>query len=145
MSKPTVIFVDDDRFYAMHWIERLRDRFEVEHYVDAGDAKKAILKSRQISCLILDVMMPTPSSVPEDVTMGGLETGIWLLHEIADWITENSIPAIIMTNRELDLVQSAVDMINLPPGLVEVRQKLNTNRSRLLELVCDKVARWGRP
>ena len=145
MSKPTVIFVDDDRFYAMHWIERLRDRFEVEHYVDAGDARKAILQSGQIRCLIIDVMMPTPSSVPEDVTAGGLITGIWLLQEIAVWITENSIPAIIMTNRELDLVQSAVNMIDLPQGLVEVRRKLDTNRNLLLELVTDKVIRWGKP
>ena len=90
-------------------------------------------------------MMPTPSSVPEDVTAGGLITGIWLLQEIAVWITENSIPAIIMTNRELDLVQSAVNMIDLPQGLVEVRRKLDTNRNLLLELVTDKVIRWGKP
>ncbi len=142
MAQPNVIFIDDDRFYAMHWIERLRERFEVGHYTDAAEAHVAILSTEQLRCLVIDVMMPTPSNVSNEETAAGLETGLWLLRQLKPWIVQHSVPAIIITNRELEVIQSAVRELNLPDGLVLVRQKLDTGRSRLLELVSDMVARW---
>ena len=141
--KDRVVFVDDDRFYATQWIEKLREQFDVDHFIDAGEARDAILESSRVRCLIIDVMMPTPSTASAEETASGLETGLWLLRQIAEWVTVNSIPVIVLTNRESEKISNAVKSLNLPAELVEIRRKLDTDRKRLLELVRDKITKWS--
>lgn len=142
MAKQKIAFVDDDNFYAAAWIETLRERFVVDHYDKAEVARRAIPGTPSIKCIILDVMMPTPSEVPADETSNGNETGLWLLKELRGFVRESNIPVIVLTNRVIEAVREKIDGMRFPEELISVHFKLETPRRRLVELVRDKITRW---
>jgi CheY-like chemotaxis protein len=142
-DRASVVFVDDDRFYAFQWIEKLEEKFDVKHFVDADEARSYIRDGRGVDCIVLDVMMPTPLSVSSGETADGFETGLWLLGQIANQIQDRTIPVIVLTNRDADRVTEQVDGFNFQPGLVVVRHKTQTDRKRLLQIVTDMVSKWS--
>lgn len=137
-----ILFIDDDRFYADRWIERLRDRYEVQHFTDADSALAFIRTSSGVRGIVLDVMMPVPGSATDEETSRGHDTGLWLLAQIREWVADNEVPVIILTNRDPEHVVDRVNGLQFAPGLVDVRKKLDTNRDRLLSLLTDMVTRW---
>lgn len=142
MARQKIVFVDDDNFYASTWIETLRERFTVDHYDTADLARRAIPGTPGIKCIVLDVMMPTPSGIPADETASGLETGLWVLRELDGFVREGLIPVVVLTNRTSDVVKQKIYEMNFPEDLVDVRPKLETPRKKLLEIVRDKITRW---
>lgn len=143
--KPTLCFVDDDRFYALTWIEKLRENHDVIHCTDAVEAYKRIVADPKIRCLVLDVMMPTPSGVSESETAEGFETGLWLLKKIHDHVRKRPLPVVILSNRDVDRIVSQVEPLKLPEGLVVIRRKLDTQRRALVEIVQNLLTTWQSP
>lgn len=143
MAMPKVVFVDDDKFYAYTWIEALRERYSVDHFSAADKARNNIPLTPKIQCIVLDVMMPTPMGVAEDETADGLETGLWLLRELRDFLQEGLIPVIVLTNRASEVIRQKIVEMNFPDDLVEVRFKLDVSSKRLPEIVRDKITRWN--
>jgi CheY-like chemotaxis protein len=137
-----ILFIDDDRFYADRWIERLRSRYEVQHFTDADAAIAFIRTSSGVRGIVLDVMMPVPESATDEETSRGYDTGLWLLEQIGQWVADNEVPVIVLTNRDPEHVVERVNGLQFAPGLVVVRKKLDTNRDRLLSLLTDMVTRW---
>ena len=137
-----IVFIDDDRFYADRWIERLRDRFTVEHFTNADAAILHIRSATGVKGVVLDVMMPSPLSATDEETNRGHDTGLWLLEQISEWVSENEVPVIVLTNRDPDYVEARVNALKFVPGLVVVRKKLETNRDRLLSILTDMVTHW---
>lgn len=141
-----VLFVDDDRFYAYAWIEKLRsgNDFEVEHRKDAQSALDRVQTRPELDCVVLDVMMPTPEGVGTAETAEGFETGIWFLEQIADVVRRSPLPVVVLTNRDLPLIRGRVEKLRFDKGLVEIRHKLETPRDLLKQVVHDLVVRWRR-
>lgn len=137
--KPRIGFVDDDKFYALRWIDDLNELFEVVYFRSAADAHLYISSHTDLRCLVLDVMMPTPTGVPEGATAEGTETGIWLLRQLDEFIRAYPLPVIVLTNRNPDSVEENIASQDFPTGLIEVHRKLDTPRKKLRELVTRMV------
>jgi CheY-like chemotaxis protein len=142
--KRLVLFVDDDRYYAYSWIEVLRSDFNVEHRRDPLSALLRAQTLPEIDCIVLDVMMPTPEGVGASETADGFETGLWFLEKLVIRIKDLPIPVIVLTNRELNLIQARIDNLRFQKGLVEVRRKLDVGTDMLKQIVHDLVSRWRR-
>lgn len=142
MAKATIVFVDDDNFYAMRWIEKLREYFVVQHFDDAENARRFILAGHDLRAIVLDIMMPVPSGASTEETAGGLDTGLWLLKRIGEHVRDSCVPVIVLTNRDSVQVAELVKKFGFTTDLVTVRSKTETNRERLLAVVRDKVTRW---
>jgi len=129
--KPRVAFIDDDLFYSRAYIDRLTDRFEVVALHDAGDALSFIQAADDLVAIIVDVMMPAPAGVdPKDVN-DGLDTGIWLIRKLVPWLQRHPIPVLVLTNRMPIPIRETLASLDLPNGLITVRQKLDTPSSFL--------------
>jgi|694.fasta_scaffold62555_3 CheY-like chemotaxis protein len=112
MSKGKVLFVDDDRFWARSYITELQAfGFEVMYSRDANYAVELVENYLDVDAIILDVMMPTPEGVQDDVTEEGLSTGLWVLDRIHDFIASRKICVWILTNRSLPAVLERVDKL----------------------------------
>ena len=142
MARQLVFFVDDDRFFARPWIDRLRDRFDVLHFGDAEDARQAIVNAPHASCIVLDAMMPVPETASAKETAEGIATGLWMLEQIKEFVTATSIPVVMLTNRDPDGFAKQIKIMDFKKGLVRVEWKPDSSPDKLLALVRDLVARW---
>lgn len=124
MKKGKILFVEDDRFWARAYIAELQDYgFEVVYARNASDAVKLIEDVLDFDAVILDVMMPTPDSVPESTTEEGLSTGLWVLECIQQYLVPRQISIWILTNRELPTIAKKIE--SMP---AEVRELVTANK-----------------
>lgn len=144
MTKKHVLFVEDDAFFARPYREALEEVFDVTFISDAGDAVYAIKNRKDLSALVLDVMMPTPKGIASTATDAGFETGIWILRETRSQIMDCRIPVVVISNRSVAVVQRAVTRIDFNPReLVVVRQKVETLAPQLVKIVSSQISVYG--
>ena len=141
----TVLFVDDEGFFAKPYRMELEKKFTVLYRDSAQDALAALQEHAEIAAVVLDVMMPTPDGVAETATSYGLDTGLWLLRQITPRIAAQPLPVVILTNRSRSLVQDTITEIHLPAGLVEVKTKPETPSFFLPHVVETILERCHRP
>lgn len=141
--KKNVLFVDDDAFWAQLWIASLEETFDVFHFGAALPALEHLDSTNVISCVVLDVMMPTPTGVADSETANGFETGLWILRRIARRVKTQPLPVVILTNRDTDQIDESLADFRFDQGLVVVRHKTNTNRTQLRQTVRDLITRWN--
>ena len=140
MSTPRILFMDDEPFFAVPYIRELEKTFEVVLEETATGAINAVNSTLTWDALILDVMMPSPVG-QRGVTADGLDTGLWILDQILDTVVSQSIPVLILTNRNIPRVREVVDVLDIPDGLVSVRSKIETPRFVLplvIKAIVDK-------
>ena len=126
IEKREILFIDDEPRYAIYYLENLKERFRVETTDNAESALRILKTNRNIEALILDVMMPSPKGVPDDLTAAGVETGLWLLQEIKDNGQRWPIPVMILTHRNLEEVRAGLIERGIREQNVDVRAKLET-------------------
>ncbi len=131
MSEPAIVFVEDDRFFSYHYLQRLRGHFERTHQIvyqsNIDDALKFIHAPHcEIALIILDIMMPGPVDVPPEETEDGHMTGIWLMRRLRDDLLKRGLKIMVLTNRQSGDVEERVNEIAFPQDQVEVRRKIYT-------------------
>jgi CheY-like chemotaxis protein len=93
-----ILFVDDEAFYTDSYRRELElSGFEVEFQPDVDGALGFLGNNLdQVDLLILDIMMPSGSSIPEVDTAKGLRTGVRFYERVRK--QSSRLPVIILTN-----------------------------------------------
>jgi CheY-like chemotaxis protein len=134
-KKETIIFVDDEKYWSGPYVRELEKTYEVLYRKTAVAGREAVLAHSGAKLLVLDIMMPPPSEVPESETESGLATGIWLLEEVRKVIIERPLPVIVFTNRNVPAVEQGLADVPLPKGLLVIHSKIDTPKFYLPHLV----------
>ncbi len=104
VQPPAVIFVDDEPFYADPFIKRLGRDFSVYFYRDANAANAAFGEIEGPAYIVVDIMMPPPGLDLNFETDYGQVTGLWLLSIHRERLKQLNTPIMVITNKDLDLV-----------------------------------------
>ncbi len=142
MPPHKILFVDDEQFKVGKWKRRLAKDYEVVPLSFAEEVLQYFEDHLDVMAIVLDFMMPTPPGVPESLTEGSLATGAYILERLRKKIINLPCPVVILTNRELKIVQEIVDGQGFPKGLIVVCSKRDTNDEDLAILVGRQIARW---
>jgi CheY-like chemotaxis protein len=129
--KPKLLFLDDEPEWQGDYLEDLDDLFEVIPFHEAERALKYFDEYADVEAIVLDIMMPTPIGVSSAATNEGLDTGIWFLEQISDYIRAQRCPVILLTNRDKESYSDRLKQIGLPRELCEVRLKKQTSSEQL--------------
>jgi CheY-like chemotaxis protein len=130
----TLLFVDDETFFAQPYIDALRDAgFAITHKERASDALDYLTsQASNVDLLILDIMLPTPTGVPASATGDGLETGVWLLHQSQAAILDAQIPVLVLTNSRKKTIEAVIrDRVPFPEGRLDVCSKSDVRAREL--------------
>jgi len=122
MPSAKILIVDDDRYFARHYIQQFKNYFIVTACYDAEHAVQLLSQPNEFIAAIIDVMMPAPKG-KEDECHHGNSTGIWIIQECRNAIIAAHLPIIILTYSALSSVQFDVKFLDFPSKLVEVRSK----------------------
>lgn len=141
-NRRKVLFVDDEKFFARPYIERLETRYEVDFCESVEGAYRRIKANREYAVLVLDLMMPPPDELMTEQIVAFVDTGLWLLEQCYDEIVLGGFPTIILTNREFPTFRERFEAIGFPEDLVEIRPKYDTSSLKLLERVALMESRW---
>lgn len=137
MSNYKVLFVDDEPEWCSLLHEALCEGFQVVVKNSADDAIAYVNDHLDIEGIVMDVMMPSPGGA-DDQTNHGLETGIFLIEQFREYILANKCPVIVVTNRDLDLIEQRLRAIGLPNDLMKFRSKSDFSRKPILLAVLLK-------
>lgn len=140
--RPKVLFVDDEAFKVKKWTLRLNEDFDVRLIDGAAAAISYFDENLDVMAMVLDFMMPTPPGVATSATEGDLATGAYVLRMLKDTLITLPCPVVILTNRDLKIVESAVAELSFPKGLVGVRLKSGLQPDELNFLVGQLIAKW---
>ena len=125
--KRLILFVDDEPFFALPYKEQLDKIYLVHVRNSPKEGLQAIRAMKDLSALVLDIMMPPPEELQGDASInGGLDTGLWFLSQIKDEIAKRPLPVVILTNRDFAYVKYKVGEMKLPANRIEVRAKIQT-------------------
>jgi CheY-like chemotaxis protein len=132
-----VLFVDDEAFFSRIYRQAFGQNWQVTYCERAGDARTRLLSGETFDAIILDVMMPPPCDEDGAVTLGGFETGLWLLVGVEHTLPGGVPPTLLLTNRSLEQVREGMKRRNLDPEDVrfELRFKAETPARKLPEIV----------
>jgi CheY-like chemotaxis protein len=140
----TVLFIDDEAFFARRYIEELKTNFTVIFCESAIEAIELIRNGDEFRAVILDIQMPPPKDLSPQTTNGGLDTGLWLLREVKDLVIQRPLPVAILTNRLPNVIQGTVDKMGFPEQLIEIRHKTDTPADKLVIRLQIMIQRWPR-
>ena len=127
MNKEHILFVDDERFFARNYARELEHGYRVTLVCTAVEGVELIRNSTDLRAVILDVQMPTPSSVQEYETRGGIDTGIWVMRSCRKELLEKSLPILLLTNRNEDDLKKLVREMRFPETQVEIFHKMDVS------------------
>jgi|GEM_PF-3390005 len=136
-----ILFVDDDKFFGKPYVDCLKQQFDREDAIDVctriADAIHYFHSHKDLSVIILDVMMPppTPEEYPaedmSDATEEGFGTGIWYLKLLRAQIIDREVRVFVLTNRNYEDVKGAVAGLSFPDGLIECDRKIAVSANKL--------------
>lgn len=106
-----ILFVDDEPYYAQHYVRRLEDTGYKVTLCDSAESGLQRLRDEPgaFKLLILDFMMPTPTDVLPAETDDGLATGRWFLRSARALLDKSGMRVIVLTNRAADAVTKIVE------------------------------------
>ena len=137
-----VLFIDDEPFFMRRYVEALEERGCIVHFCEgAEDAAPLLAEHSNINALVLDIMMPTPPEVSDDITNGGLETGLWLLGTLEKTVAERGLAVLILTNRNPRFVEERLRKSRIRRDRMEVRSKIETPAFYLPDAIAALVER----
>lgn len=141
----TVLFFDDEKYFAARYIESLEESGIKVHFVEQVDDVISTLEQYpEINALILDVMAPPPQGLPLGEANEGLDTGLWVMRTVRNYILEGPRPVLILTNRNIPYIEECVSRSNLPSCLITIRSKMNTPAFFLPKHLTDFLERARR-
>jgi|SRR5665213_962639 len=142
MSKPLnrILFIDDDRYFARLYQERLSAQFVVDVCFDVDHALVALRSDIPYLAAVVDVMMPPPNGCEEE-TRNGLSTGIWLVKKARKEIEAKNMAVVFFTNLLPRLIVDGCEELQLPAHLLTVTHKLAVPAQELPYLVESAITR----
>lgn len=132
-----ILFIDDERFYAQRYIEKLEEDYTVIYAPSLERGLAAFKEHPEIAAVILDIMMPAPSSETEEVTNHGLDTGLLFLRDLKEALIARRVPVLILTNRHLEGVEASISAIGLPSKLSQITPKSQLSAPHLLITIAE--------
>lgn len=143
-TKPCVLFIDDESFFAKTYRRELERHFEVVYCDRVADSYGFLTNQpERFAALVLDIMMPSPDFVEEARTAEGYETGLWLLTVSRQRTSNGKIhPTVILTNRDVQRVAEGLKHREIDPTDKRVirRFKADTPARELAGYVKDVIA-----
>jgi CheY-like chemotaxis protein len=137
--KKSILFVDDEPYYATHSVEALRDAGYAVEFEPSAEKGLAYFRANaaKLDLLILDYMMPTSVAVPASETLDGLSTGHWFLRQAKGQLEGNTLPVLILTNRNVETVKKELAEFhpNTEGSKFRVKHKPKVLRSSFPDLV----------
>lgn len=140
MSESKILFVDDEPEWCGLYLEALGAGFDVVLKHSAAEAIEHVHNHMDIEGIILDIMMPTPIGISSSKTNRGLDTGVWLVEQLVDYILVHKCPVIIATNREKSNFEARLSKLALPPELLQVKMK-NDLKPSILAVMMKQLIR----
>jgi len=135
LTRPILLQVDDDGYFAALYRQELEELYDVEFCRSAEEALRAIEAGTRFQAVLLDIMMAPPSLELRAETNDGLSTGIWLLKQIRDEVLSRPLPVIVLTNRTDERLAEELASLNLPESLLQCHQKRSTSAVDLVPVV----------
>jgi len=129
--KHTVVFIDDEKQYAMRYVRELAAKFEIHYFDSASKGLMFCQDHPTLKAIVLDVMMPPPEGVDMEDVNGGLETGIWVLDKLRAYVSEKAIGVIVLSNRNTDLIRDAIAQIGIPAENLDIIAKMDMTSRNL--------------
>lgn len=118
-----IVIIDDELNSAHDYITALEERLnshEILYWDNINDAFKYIVENAEvIKVIIVDVMMPRPHEIPVEILEfsptgvppeDGLETGIFFLGWIVDFLVENRLQVIVLSNASSQNVSRKISL-----------------------------------
>lgn len=130
-----VLFVDDEPFYADPFIRVLNNHVDVYFFRDAASASLALEEIASDSFLVIDVMMPPPTLDVAFETEDGQVTGLWLLRKHKARLLAKNIPVLVLTNKDIDVVEYYINENGLLDLNIQLRSKFSVTPEVLVEQV----------
>lgn len=144
-SKPAVLFIDDEEWFAKNYMKELRAEFEVQYCDKVAGAEAEVRRlDRTYAAIILDIMMPATLDMPPEAVEDGLMTGVCLLARMKVPIERDRIAVLILTNRGEGAVRDAIRARRheMPDTLyIEIHHKLQTPAFLLPKRLKDLIER----
>lgn len=134
MKLPDLLFIDDELSPNELTLTALRSHFRVVHKKKPKEGLAALLGSPHWAVVIVDMMMPCPSDWSQE-TNKGQTTGLKILIESKNHITDHQIPVLTFTNRTLEEIRKRLDNLGLPLGLMECREKDRLSVTEIVEVI----------
>lgn len=142
-SKPTILFVDDERFFARDYINALSAKFAVEFCEEVDEARRILCSpDTHIAAAVVDLQMPSPMELEDDEVVHFVDTGLWLLEKAFVNIVKRALPVVILTNREFPTFKERFEAMGFPERLVEVHIKFNTPSKKLITVMNQMMDYW---
>lgn len=135
-----IVFLEDDRFYARPYVDKLRERFEVSYFDDPVDTVEFVRTNPEVDAMVVDMMMQAPRGIDPDIVNGGLSTGLWVLQQLRDHIVSRPVPVVILTHRGPESFQDELQNMKFPNDSILIARKMDTMAWRLPEIVAGHVA-----
>ena len=140
-----IAYVDDDRFWAKQRVIVLEQTFKVEYFREAQSFVDFVRTADGLDAVVVDMMMPPPASVdPQDVA-DGVETGMWVLETLDDFVRNYPLPFIFVSNVEDHRFLKLTERIKaqkFPKGLVQLYRKLDFGPQPMVELLERLIERF---
>jgi len=142
MSKPVnrILFIDDDKYFARIYLEKLSAHFAVDYRQDVEGALAAFQSATPYVATVVDAMMPPPEGC-EMETSHGASTGIWLIKKVQKEIEERNIAVVIFTNLGAEAVIEECKRLQLPTDRLTVTSKYAVPSDMLPYLVQHAISR----
>lgn len=141
--KPKLLYIDDERYFARDYVSALSAAFEVYFCEDVDEARRLLCDPRHcFSAAVVDLQMPPPQNLPDNVVVESVDSGLWLLEQAFDTIVIRPLPIIILTNREFPTFRERFESTIWPDKLVEVHIKYDTSSRKLAGILDEMVKYW---
>lgn len=138
-----ILFVDDELVYVADYIEALRTKkFRVDFCETAEESVRRMIDNEPYDLVVLDDQMPPPVGLSPSATNWGRDTGLWALGQAKERILSQATPVVILTNRKLEDVRSAVQKRGLPEVEMKILSKPDTPYEKLPEEIYRLLPRF---
>jgi len=138
-SKPKIVLIDDDKYWAKSAIRELSKIFEVVYLETAKKAMSYLDDRYDIDGVVLDVMMDAPDEMEGETEEGQL-TGVSVLRKIAPFVEVTNIPVIVFTNHhDIERIVDLVAAIASIKPHVTVEKKHELSRKELPPVLMARI------
>ena len=122
-----ILFVDDEEYYALAFLDALKAHFNVQ-YVRHPDGAIRMINEQKFDGIVLDIRMMLPTGGRKEVLDDGNFSGLWVLHKCEDKLTRDGTRICILTNVNLARVRGKIQdfEIKIPDHQLQLSAKGET-------------------
>ena len=138
-SRPKVVLVDDDKFWASTVIRELEKIFDVVYLQEAGEVLPYFEDNYDTDGIILDIMMDPPDGVAGEAEDGQF-TGVWILRQLVSLVKTANIPVVVLSNHhDIKEVERRIGELGEIVGHVTVHEKYGKSRTEIPPFLMARI------